>query len=199
MLHDVRSNAADLLLAPGAEPLPGYRLLQWLGGGGFGDVWKAEAPGGVQVALKFVSLRAAQGAVELRAFDTISGDLLPAPRRSLAVRREDRGDHLRPSPPAPDLTMLPEPERLAVARALAKEPNERWPNCRAFVEAIRSSHPEPVSAAIPPVPSSEPEETASTWERPQPESRRSTPTVRPTSPTQPHTPTEDFPGGVTDE
>jgi hypothetical protein len=32
--------------------------------------------------------------------------------------------------------MLPEAERPAVARALAKKPAERWPNCRAFVEAL---------------------------------------------------------------
>lgn len=36
----------------------------------------------------------------------------------------------------PDLTMLPEEERPAVARALAKNPEDRWPDCRAFVEAI---------------------------------------------------------------
>jgi hypothetical protein len=36
----------------------------------------------------------------------------------------------------PDLTMLPAEERLAVARALAKNPEDRWPDCRTFVEAI---------------------------------------------------------------
>jgi serine/threonine protein kinase len=36
----------------------------------------------------------------------------------------------------PDLTMLPGPEQPAVARALAKEPKQRWPNCRAFVKAL---------------------------------------------------------------
>src|SRR5262249_37858888 len=39
----------------------------------------------------------------------------------------------------PDLGMLPEPERPAVLRALAKEAKDRWPTCRAFVEALRSS------------------------------------------------------------
>ncbi len=36
----------------------------------------------------------------------------------------------------PDLAMLPEAERPAVARALAKRPEDRWPSCRAFVEAL---------------------------------------------------------------
>ena len=42
------------LREPGAEPIPGYRLIEPLGAGGFGEVWKCLAPGELLKAIKFV-------------------------------------------------------------------------------------------------------------------------------------------------
>jgi serine/threonine protein kinase len=42
------------LREPDTEPIPGYRLIEPLGAGGFGEVWKCVAPGGIHKAMKFV-------------------------------------------------------------------------------------------------------------------------------------------------
>jgi serine/threonine protein kinase len=62
----------------------------------------------------------------------------------------------------PDLTMLPPAERPAVARALAKKPEERWPNCRTFADELlrgttapsrnEMAKQSPVPSGYPPIP-----------------------------------------------
>jgi hypothetical protein len=63
---------------PNAEPIPGYRLIAPLGSGGFGEVWKCEAPGGLVKAIKFVygnlnslDLDAARAEQEMQALQRI--------------------------------------------------------------------------------------------------------------------------------
>src|SRR5437588_5412558 len=62
-----------LQTCPGAEIIPGYRLVERLGTGGFGEVWKTTAPGGLTKALKIVYgyMNEARAEQELKALDRI--------------------------------------------------------------------------------------------------------------------------------
>jgi WD40 repeat protein/serine/threonine protein kinase len=63
--------SATIDLRSGAEPVPGYVLVERLGRGGFGEVWRATAPGGFPIALKFVPLAGQGLKIEMRALEII--------------------------------------------------------------------------------------------------------------------------------
>lgn len=55
----------------GDEPIPGFKLVERLGRGAFGEVWKATGPGGTWAALKFISLFRNAGRKEFRALQRV--------------------------------------------------------------------------------------------------------------------------------
>lgn len=59
----------------GYEPIAGYVLEQQLGSGGFGEVWRCQAPGGLHKAIKFVfgSLDDKRAKRELKSLERIKG------------------------------------------------------------------------------------------------------------------------------
>ena len=62
----------DDLIRPGVELVPGHRLDQLLGRGGYGEVWAATMPGKTRCALKIVrNLDAIQGKQEFKSLDMI--------------------------------------------------------------------------------------------------------------------------------
>src|SRR5207244_3026585 len=81
---------------PGQEPVPGFRLVQLLGRGGFGEVWQGVGPGGTEVALKFIDLADRQGFTETRAIRLVMHLKHPHLVPLLAVWYREPGGRGRP-------------------------------------------------------------------------------------------------------
>lgn len=70
---DAGVHVPDITSCPDLPISTGYRLVQHLRRGAFGEVWRAEAPGGVEVAVKIIfgSVADKQGQRELQALELI--------------------------------------------------------------------------------------------------------------------------------
>jgi serine/threonine protein kinase/tetratricopeptide (TPR) repeat protein len=104
--------------SPGEEPVPGsgYRLVQFLGRGGFGQVWKATAPGGTEAALKIIALGGKEGRKEFRALQLVKKIRHPnlVPFFAFWLKGEDGSildDSLAGQEDLPSAMLLPTPMR----------------------------------------------------------------------------------------
>jgi len=136
------------MLEKGDEPVPGYHLEAFLGRGQFGEVWRANSPGGVKVALKFLNLNEHQGLKEFRAIQQIKTIRYPHLASVTAlwllgdegeVLDDAVGSRVAPSPSQRD-TLIPSstvksdrpPQRLIVATLLCdKSLSDRLAECQA--------------------------------------------------------------------
>lgn len=76
---------------PNYEPIPGYKTIEKIGEGGFGEVWKASAPGGLLKAIKFVNTSQGvhKAALEKQSIDRIKSIRHPF---ILSMERVDMND-----------------------------------------------------------------------------------------------------------
>ncbi|MBX3421280.1 MAG: protein kinase [Pirellulaceae bacterium] len=66
-------NKSSFTTPAGSEPIPGYFLRKRLGAGGYGEVWLADAPGGLQKAVKLIygNVDESRAANELKSLERV--------------------------------------------------------------------------------------------------------------------------------
>ncbi|HEV3144262.1 MAG TPA: serine/threonine-protein kinase [Gemmataceae bacterium] len=64
-------HGSGCVITPDSVPFPGYRLLDYLGRGGYGEVWSAKDPEGKKLAIKFLYCEDHKGGRELRTLQKI--------------------------------------------------------------------------------------------------------------------------------
>jgi eukaryotic-like serine/threonine-protein kinase len=109
----------SFLREPEAEPIPGYRLIELLGTGGFGEVWKCEAPGGLYKAIKFVYGN----------LDSVDGDNFRAEQELSALNRVKEIRH--PFVLSMDRIEVVQGELVIVMELADKSLHDRYVECQA--------------------------------------------------------------------
>ncbi|HMP60215.1 MAG TPA: hypothetical protein PKD86_12765, partial [Gemmatales bacterium] len=81
-------------LQPNERLVPGYQLTKFLGRGGFGQVWAANGPGGVKVALKIIDMEGGEGLKEFRGIRLFKNIHHPNLAPIIGVWLRDEGGNL---------------------------------------------------------------------------------------------------------
>src|SRR5438270_177155 len=137
----------------GQKPLDGYTIKRGVGKGGFGEVYFAVSDGGKEVALKLIR---GDGAVELRGIAQCLNLKHPNLVNLFDLRTDQDGNQwvvmeyvagetageilMKHLTKAPDVSGLPFEYVPIVAKALAKNPAQRYPSMAEMTQAIEALH-----------------------------------------------------------
>jgi tetratricopeptide (TPR) repeat protein len=118
--------------AEGDEPVPGFRLIQLLGWGRFGEVWRASTPGGFDAAIKLINLNNTHGLNEFRAIQLFKQIRHPNIVPLMALWLKDKQGHFLDDALVDDpATLQAQAAELIIAMGMGdKSLNDRLQECR---------------------------------------------------------------------